>query len=99
LGLSGETITLTIVVMSSGPKIGVVLAPKGLDFFQPFLRGFVTANCLLSEVEKEGFFSCHLPRPEAVLDRNHTIEDPGVGQAFAPLRLGRPFGLPLTPTG
>ena len=51
--------------------------------FQPFLRGFVTVERLLPEVEKEGFFSRHVARPAAVLDRNHTVEDPRVGQAFA----------------
>src|ERR1700722_5783574 len=64
-------------------EIRVALAPKSLDLFQPFLRGFVTVERLLPEIENEGFFSFHLPRPEGVLDRNHPIEDPGVGQAFA----------------
>ena len=42
--------------------IRVAFAPKGLDLFEPFLRGFVTVHRLLSQVEKEGLFSCHLPR-------------------------------------
>jgi hypothetical protein len=47
---------------TSGTEIGVALAPKGLDLFQPFLRGFVTVERLLREVEKEGFFK---PSPGA----------------------------------
>src|SRR5271154_1595253 len=62
-------------------EIGVALAPKGLDLFQPFLRGFVTVERLLPEVEEEGLFSCHLARLEAVFDRDYAVEDPCVGQA------------------
>jgi hypothetical protein len=54
--------------MPSVPKIRLAPAPKGLNFFQPLLRGFITVERLFPEVEKEGFFSRHLPRPEAVLD-------------------------------
>ena len=64
-------------------KIGAAVAEICTDFFQPFLRGFVTVQRLLPEVNNEGFFSRHLARPEAVLDRNHAVEDPCIGQATA----------------
>jgi len=51
-------------------EIGVALATTCLDLLQPFLRGFIAVQRLLPEVQNEGFFSRHLARPEAVLDRS-----------------------------
>ena len=63
MGLSGETITLNNRENIVGIQVWVELAPKGLDLFQPFLRGFVAVQRLLSEVEKEGFLQPSLGAP------------------------------------
>jgi hypothetical protein len=46
-----------------GTEIRVALAPKGLDLFQPFLRGFVTVERLFPEIKNEGFFQPSLGAP------------------------------------
>ena len=72
MGLSGETTTLYDRCNLLGTEIRVAFAPKGLDLFEPFLRGFVTVHRLLSPGRKGRPLELSLgSRPEAVLDRSH----------------------------